>query len=586
MFKGLLFFIRAGWKHDKKYIVWLIMSRLVASMIPIIGAILPKLVIDELGNGQRVERLAAYIGVFAGYMLLANALSAFLTKDCFTHRCRVDAAFHLDLHAQLTQADFENLESPAFKDIQAKAQKFLTCDFHGFGYLLDCAMNIIGQIITALGLVAVMSSMDGWFVAMFTVLAVCSSIIESRATKKAMDISMDVVQTSRQWMYLIGLIESARWAKEIRLNRLGPWLLEREHRMSSIANDCLKRSNDCYIASGIKRAGLTFIQQCTAYGVLVAKVLSGSLSIGSFTMCISAVTSFAEALRQMMDSLVEIRAYDLYYDHLDNYLSTPQTLRTGKKLPVGDGPFCIEFQDVGFRYAGAENWALRHISLTLHPGEKLALVGENGSGKTTLIKLLCRLYDPTEGRILVNGTDIRDFDYDEVMDLFAAVFQDFQLFDFSLRDNIALGRAIPDPQIIQALKSVGLDERLKRLPRGLNTFIGREFDEHGFLPSGGEAQRIALARSLLKDAPVIILDEPTAAMDPRAEHDLYRMFDRLVGKKSAVYISHRMSSCRFCDKIAVLERGRLAEYGTHCELIARSGIYSEMYSLQAQYYSD
>jgi len=586
MFKGLRFFLREGWKYDKKYVIWLVLHQLVNSMIPVVAALLPKLVIDELTGAQRVDRLVLYVGVFAGYLLLANALSSFFFWDGFTHRIHVSAEFDLWMHERLAQADFGSLESPAFHDMQAKAKKFLTCDYHGFGYLLDCAIRILGQMFTLIGLIAILMTLNAWFVLLFATLAVACSLVESRATKESMKLRMDIAATEREWMYCSGLFEKIQWAKEIRLNGIGKWLLEKERHYTYVDNDSYRRSNNHYIRSGITRAGLTFVQQCAAYAFLTVKVLSGGMGVGSFTMCVGAVTSFADALRQIMDSFTEIRAFDMYYDKLDEYLNIPQTLRTGKRLPVENKQHGICFENVSFRYPGAEVWALKDVNLTLRAGERLSLVGENGSGKTTLIKLLCRLYDPTEGRILMDGTDIRDLDYDRYLAQFSTVFQDLQLFDFSLRDNLALGRKISDQNLLDVLDQVGLRERVEMLPKGLDTHVGRTFDEQGFEPSGGEAQKIALARALCKDAPVVVLDEPTAAMDPRAEYELYRSFDELVGGKTAVYISHRMSSSRFCDRVAVLDGGRLTECGTHDELILRNGKYAELYALQAQYYTD
>lgn len=585
MFKGLRFFLREGWKYDKKYVIWLVLYQLVNSMIPVAAALMPKLVIDELTGAQRVVRLALYVAIFAGYLMIASALSAYFSKDGFSRRCRVDAGFHSELHKRLTRADYMNLESPAFQDMKAKAQKFLTCDFHGFGYLLDCAVNILGRLMTVMGLIAVLSTMEIWFILLFVVLAVAASVIESRAQKKAMSVSMRIVQNQRRWMYYTDLFEKVRWAKELRLNGMAEWTLEKEKVFSGMANEGIKEQNDLFIASGAKRAGLTFIQQCAAYGILIAKVISGSVSIGSFTMCVSAVTSFAEAMRQILDSVNEIRAYDMYYDKLDEYLNVPQTLRQGR-LPVANRRHTIEFCNVSFRYPGAEVWALRNVNLTLRAGERLSLAGENGSGKTTLIKLLCRLYDPTEGEILMDGMDVRSLDYDEYLAQFATVFQDLQLFDFSVRDNLTLGREIDDVKLMRILDQVGLRERVETLPKGLDTCVGRSFDEQGFEPSGGEAQKIALARALCKDAPVVVLDEPTAAMDARAEYALYRGFDALVGDRTAVYISHRMSASRFCDRVAVLDGGRLVELGTHEELMALNGCYAGLYALQAQYYAD
>ena len=285
-----------------------------------------------------------------------------------------------------------------------------------------------------------------------------------------------------------------------------------------------------------------------------------------------------------MESLAEIRLYDGYYEDLDAYLHLPQKLRESGTGPVAAKTHTIEFQNVGFRYPGQENWALRGVNLTLRPGEKLAVVGENGAGKSTFVKLLCRLYDPTEGRILLDGVDIREYDYDGYMAQFSTVFQDYRLFSMSLRDNVALALPADDHRVELLLRQVGMGPRLDSLPKGIHTHVSKLFEEDGFEPSGGEGQKIALARALYREAPVVVLDEPAAALDPRAEYELYRQFAALVAGKSAVYISHRMSSARFCDRVAVFAKGRLTELDTHDDLMARGGEYAQLFALQAQYY--
>lgn len=586
MLKGFAFFLKQGWKYDKKYILWLFLLQVVHAVTPLASALLPKMVIDELSGLGRIRPLMLYVLAFAGWVCLSRGLSAYLMKDGFTHRCRVDAAFGFEMHEKLALADYENLESPAFHDLQEKAKKFLTCDYHGFGYLLDCGAGILGQLLTIAGLIAMLSTMEMWLILLFAGLAVLASLIESKAMKKAMSLSLEVVRHSRRWTYYAELFEKAQYGKEIRLNGMTQWLLKREKQVVAKANENIARQNNAYIVSGMKRAGLTFIQQGAAYGVLIGKVLSGSISLGSFTMCISAVTSFAEAMRELMDRLTEIRAYDFYYAQLDEYLHIPQALRKGRGLPIASREHRFEFRDVSFRYRGAESWALRHIDLVIEPGQTLALVGENGSGKSTLIKLLCRLYAPTEGVILMDGVDIGAYDYDQYLAQFAAVFQDFQLFDCSVRDNVLLGKSMDEKKLDEIIAQVGLRQKVAELPRGKDTTVGRRFDEEGFEPSGGEAQKIALARALCRDAPVMIFDEPTAAMDPRAEYEMYRGFHSLVRERTAVYISHRLSSCKFCDRIVVLRQGQLMESGTHEELIGNHALYAELYHMQARYYTD
>lgn len=252
-----------------------------------------------------------------------------------------------------------------------------------------------------------------------------------------------------------------------------------------------------------------------------------------------------------------------------------------------DRNYEIEFRNVSFRYPGSETYALKDVSMKFRIGKRLAVVGRNGSGKTTFIKLLCRLYDPTEGEILLNGINIRKYNYAEYMSIFSIVFQDFKLFAYELGQNVAAGVDYDKDKAELCLINAGFGERLKELPDGLNTYIYKDLAKQGVDISGGEAQKIAIARALYKDAPFIVLDEPTAALDPIAESEVYSNFDRLVGDKTAIYISHRLSSCRFCDEIAVFDNGQIVQQGSHDELVAdECGKYYELWHAQAQYYTE
>lgn len=584
MFKGIAFFIKYGWKYDKYYIIWRVLFQFVNSLIPIIAALMPKYIIDELTGAKNPHKLLVYVGILAGYTLTASILSNYFSWDGFSRRCKVAAEFDSELHRRLANADFERLEDPAFLDMQKKAQKFLYCDWHGFGYLLDCAMNIIGQLFTLIGISAIIVTLDWKIIIAFAVCVVLGTKIEGNARKKAMALSQDVVSDQRGWMYYAGLFDNFSYGKEIRLNSMGKWLLSRERDYFVKVNANLKQQNDLFIRAADWGACFTFIQQLIAYCYLILKMLKGSITIGSFTMYIGAVTTFAVSFKTVLSSLMEIRAYDMYYDNLDAYLSLPQKLRDGAQKTLPAGNHTIEFQNVSFRYPGSEKYALKNVSVTIKSGQKLSIVGENGAGKTTFVKLLTRLYEPTEGTILLDGVNIRDIAYDEYMSLFSTVFQDFKLFSMSLKDNVALALPMDETKVRNALEYAGLGETLKKLSDGITTSVYKNFDETGFEPSGGEGQKIALARALYKDAPVMILDEPTAALDPRAEYQIYQQFNDMVKGKTAVYISHRLSSTKFCDVIAVFRQGEIAEYGSHDELLAKDGIYSELFSLQAQFY--
>lgn len=598
MFKGLLFFVKQGWKYDKCYILWNILYQFVNSMIPIIAALAPRYIIDELMGDARPQMLMLYVGVPAGYTLIAGGLSVFFSMDGFTRRCRVAAEFDSELHKRLARADLEQLENPDFLDMQEKAKKFLYSDWHGFGYLLDSALNIVGQVFTLAGVAAIIATLDVRVVLIFLVLTGAGTFAEGRAKERAAKLTEQISADQRGWMYYARLFENFDYGKEIRLNAMGDWLLKRERAFFTRVNDNLKQQNDGYIRSGLIGSGCTFLQQCAAYTWLILRTMQGGISVGSFTMYVSAVTSFASALRTVLDNLTEIRVYDRFYDRLDEYLSVPARLRgdvgdrnsdisaRNEKRILPEGEHVIEFRNVGFRYSGSDTWALRDVNLTLKPETKLAVVGENGAGKTTFVKLLTRLYDPTEGVIMMDGIPIQEYDYDSYMSAFSAVFQDYRLFSFSLEENVTLASPADERRVENILRRVGLGEKLDDLPKGIHTAVYKNFDENGFEPSGGEGQRIALARALYKDAPIVVLDEPTAALDPRAEFELYQHFNELTKGKTAVYISHRLSSTRFCDEIMVFADGRIVERGTHEELMKREGVYAELFKMQAQFYRE
>ena len=319
------------------------------------------------------------------------------------------------------------------------------------------------------------------------------------------------------------------------------------------------------------------------------KAWAGAFDIGLVTQYVGAATALAESLNTLISSLGDMKANTTHLDNVFRYLDLPNAMYQGSLTTEkrADRNYQVEFKNVSFKYPGSETWALRNVSMKFQIGKRLAIVGENGSGKTTFIKLLCRLYDPQEGEILLNGIDIRKYRYDDYMGVFSIVFQDFQLISQSLGSNVA-GSIDYDPQRVKnALTDAGFGPRLESLPKGLDTQLYKDYGEDGIEVSGGEAQKIAIARALYKDAPFIILDEPTAALDPMAEAEIYAKFNEISGDKTAIYISHRLSSCKFCDEILVFDRGSIIQQGTHEALLEQaSGKYAQLWNAQAQYYTN
>lgn len=323
------------------------------------------------------------------------------------------------------------------------------------------------------------------------------------------------------------------------------------------------------------------------YLFVCAKAWAGAFGVGAVTQYIGAMVALSGGITALISVLGAIQNNAYFLRENFKFLDIPNNMYQGSLTTEkrADRKYEVEFRNVSFKYPGSDQYSLKNVSMKFKVGKRLAIVGQNGSGKTTFIKLLCRLYDPTEGEILLNGIDIRKYRYDDYMNIFAVVFQDFQLFAFTLGENVASGQSYDRGRAERCLREAGFGERLDSMPKGLDTYLYRFFDEEGVEISGGEAQKIAIARALYKDAPFIILDEPTAALDPIAEAEIYSKFDQIAGDKTAIYISHRLSSCKFCDEIAVFHKGSVVQHGTHEELVAEEkGKYHELWHAQAQYY--
>ncbi len=324
------------------------------------------------------------------------------------------------------------------------------------------------------------------------------------------------------------------------------------------------------------------------YGIVCLKAWAGAFGVGEVTQYVGAVSSLFVGFSALTEAAVDIQYNAVALGVLFEFLDIPNEMYKGSLTTEkrADRQYEVEFRNVSFRYPGAEKYALRHVNMKFKVGSRLAVVGENGSGKTTFIKLLCRLYDPTDGQILLNGIDIRKYRYDDYIGILSVVFQDYQLFALTLGQNVAGAESYDPERVRQCLEDAGFGSRLNTMPNGLDTVLYKQLDANGVEVSGGEAQKIAIARALYKDAPFIILDEPTAALDPIAEAEIYSKFNDIAGDKTAIYISHRLSSCKFCDEIAVFSEGEVVQKGTHEELVAdEGGKYYELWHAQAQYYT-
>lgn len=335
-------------------------------------------------------------------------------------------------------------------------------------------------------------------------------------------------------------------------------------------------------------SALRVVVNIMTYLYVGLKALAGAFGVGSIVLYTGAINQFGDGFSVIMQTLTNIKQNSEYLGWYFDFLDLPNRKETGERSIDMDlvKDAIIEFRNVSFKYPCSDEYSLKNISIRFNVSERVAVVGKNGSGKTTFIKLLCRLYDPTEGEILLNGVNIKEYCYNDYLAAFSVVFQDFNLFSFTLGENIAVSSDYDAKQVTDCIYTAGLEERMKSFPKGLQTQLYNEFSDDGVEISGGEAQKIAIARALYKDAPFIVLDEPTAALDPIAEADIYSRLDELIKDKTAIYISHRLSSCCFCNQIAVFDQGELIQHGSHKDLLEQeNGLYNELWNAQARYYA-
>lgn len=540
--------------------------------------------------------LITVIGNFAIAIIGAILGRAFGHKE--TILSQREAAYY---NQKTLSLDYDNLENTEVRQLRRKIVESSRINFHGKQLLLMSVGRLVNITISAilaliLGIemfVLMFASGFSWLIillACLIVVLVAFNVWYSFREKDKMGaVYRNVSQTMIDENRIDEAMDCYNMGKDVRLYRQDKLIMK----IKNYAFDLHKKAFRTMETKRYKiNMPLTFtgiLLQAIIYVFVCVYALLGTFGIGSIVKYVGFVETITGCITSYFAVFADIKYNTPFVEDYLAYFDIPQKMYQGS-LTVekrDDNEYYVEFKDVSFKYPGSETYALRHVNMKFKVGEKLAVVGMNGSGKTTFIKLMCRLYDPTEGEILLNGVNIKKYDYDEYLAVFSVVFQDFKLFSFSLGENVASGADYDVDKVMGSLHQSGFGERLAIMPEGIKTTLYKDFDENGIEVSGGEAQKIALARTLYKDSPFIILDEPTAALDPIAEYEIYSKFNEIVGDKTAIYISHRLSSCRFCDKIAVFDNGQIVQRGSHDELVSdESGKYYELWHAQAQYYTE
>ena len=596
---------KRGYEVLKHYCPGLISAKLWASalktLLPFIVIWTSARVINEISGEARIPVLVVYVLIAICLSLVFSMIISAFQKVTDEKESAMWQHFPKIFADKQMSMDFADLEDQDIQKKRQKAEENLFMFGNGLAQLVWDTEGLVNVIVGLLASVALTASlfisrsgdpvMDSylWLLPGALLLAFagfCTATLRKKEQKIFDEWMEGSVWYNRAFKFYGHEIyaESER-AMDSRIYR-HERVADRE--ISKI--DAHKMTDKKYYAkmSGCQ-AMLVFARGiCNAlcYVFVVTKAAYGAFEVGNIVQYVGALILLVQSFGELVNADSENRIYTGHLERLFEYLDIPNKKQQGTlKVPAG-GDCCIEFRNVSFRYPGSDVYALKNVNARIDMGKKQAFVGANGAGKSTFVKLLCRLYDPDEGVIMLNGKDIKEYELAEYLKLFSFVFQDFKLFAFPLGQNISADTEYDKEKAESCLKQVSLGDRLQTMKDGLDTYLYKDVSENGVDVSGGEAQKIALARALYKDAPVIVLDEPTAALDPIAEAKVYSDFSSLVGNKTAVYISHRLSSCRFCDEILVFDKGGIVQKGSHDELVQdKDGKYCELWNAQAQYYT-
>ena len=588
--------IKLLYSLSRRYFISMTAESVGRAVLPYVPIYFSARLIDALAAGEPVEVLALYVALTVGLTALLGLLNAWLAAQAAIgsqENYNASEWLYAEKAMGMSYASIEDREVTLLRErIKMESQTgynlwFLVSTIQeGVGNLVQVAASI-SLCASFFAISAVSLGAKLAFVAGVILTVAVSSLLTRKDALIRNQFYAEAVGWNTLDMKFSQYLENYGSGKDIRLYAMEEPLVE--FNKSTILSIWKKEAKMDFL-----RAGLRFLDTVLNHGLrlgvyllLISAALSGGLSVGSIARYASCVVLLLSAAAGLVYNIQMSLVNDQYMKRFFSYLDIPNPMYQGS-LTIDKRDDCdydVEFRDVSFRYPNTEAYALRHVNLRFRVGEKLAAVGMNGSGKTTFIKLLCRMYDPTEGVILLNGVDIRKYDYDEYMALFSVVFQDFQLLAFSLGQNVAASARYDRGRAALCLEKAGFAKGLG-MPKGLDTPIYQHFDPQGVEISGGESQKLALARALYADAAFIVLDEPTAALDPESEYEVYSKFNQIAGNKTAVYISHRLASCRFCDEIIVFHQGEIVQRGSHDQLIGdEKGKYHELWNAQAQYYS-
>ena len=588
MWPSIRYMLSMAWKHGKTVITMCVVIAILEVALNLVQLFVAPEILKRVEEAAPVSELLGTIGLFTGLLFLLNVFLQYIQGFVTFGRVHIRTMIIHAINRKGLLTSYPNTDDPDMRKKMGAASyetgSNLVSTERIWTTLTETVVNLSGFAIY----LAMLSNVSGIMIAVTIVTCVLNFLSMQKNVQWQTDHKQEEGDYWTRYNYLQGKTESINTAKDIRIFGLGDWIQQLYAEVIELHRAFVAKREKRKILSQLLNVALTFLRNGIAYGYLLNMALNQGLSASEFLLYFSAISGFTGWVTGILNHFMTLYRETQGIGIVLDYLNYPEPFRFEGGRPLPDTAECeLRLENVTFRYPGAEKNLFEHLNLTIRPGEKLALVGLNGAGKTTLVKLLCGFYDPDAGRVTLNGIDIREFNRREYYGLLCAVYQEFSLLDMTVAENVAQQvEGIDVERVWRCLAQAGLEDFVRQLPNGLDTHVGRDVYLDGVLFSGGQIQRLMLARALYKGGPILVLDEPTAALDPIAESEIYQKYNDMTEGKTALFISHRLASTRFCDRIIFLADGAIAEEGTHRELLDKGGEYAKLYEVQSRYYQE
>lgn len=583
------FMLRTSRKYAKSVFPLCIVLALLSAGKSVAELLIAPAILNKIELSASLGSVVFTIAAFALVLMLLSGLRSYVDTNALFGRIAVRSqGIYLSISRKYAETSYPNLLNTDFLALGEKASAACAGNSESSEAIWTTLTDLMTSCIGFIVYLALLTNLNLWLAALVAATTAVSYFASKRINEWGYLHRSEELELTKKIEYADKTATSREFAKDIRMFGLRGWLEDLwGSTMRLYSAFCAKRERK-YIWANIIDIVLTFLRNGIAYAFLIGITVKNGLPASQFLLYFAALSGFAQWVVEILDKLSVMHKQSLDISTIREFLdwNEPFDLNGGKRIAFEPNKqYEIRLDDVSFRYPKADKDTLSHINLTVHPGEKLAIVGLNGAGKTTLVKLVCGFLDPTEGRILLNGEDIRKFNRNDYYALFSAVFQEFSVLDVTVKENVAqCVDGIDETRVWQCIDKAGLTEKIQSLPKGIETHLGRRVFKDGVEFSGGQTQRLMLARALYKNAPILVLDEPTAALDPIAENDIYQKYNDMTHGRTSFFISHRLASTRFCDRIIFVDSGKIAEEGTHDELLKNGGGYAYMFEVQSKYY--